>query len=175
MKHPSIERLDRHSVAQRLQINYTCFHITIQSTLWGTLTSSTTHPFSSSHHTIQPATIGHVWERSRSLQLNVIFYSSVKKGHKLQYLQHSHDALEPKNSYSCHRILSNTNSPLTLQYYAVQQLTGLLFFFCISLPCMMTVLHSQLTTLPSEHKLPLGIDRALEISRLQKAFCQHKP
>lgn len=45
-KHPSTERHDtRHSAAQHpltdLEINYACFHITIQLPLWGTLTPST--------------------------------------------------------------------------------------------------------------------------------------
>jgi len=44
-KHPSTERNDRYSAAQRPlthpEINYTCFHITVQSSPWGTLTPST--------------------------------------------------------------------------------------------------------------------------------------
>lgn len=70
-----------------------------------------THSSSSTHHHIHPHTVGHVRETGRSLELNLIFYSSMKIYQAADYSIYWTDtALELENSYSCHQLSFNTTS-----------------------------------------------------------------
>lgn len=112
-----IEAWHRHSAAQRplthLEINYACFHITIQPPppLWETLTPSTPCALVFLHPPPHPPTRCRPHQGNRQVtvtQSRLLQLHENLPGCRLQYLWYSCHAFELKNSYSCHQLSFNT-------------------------------------------------------------------